>query len=272
MAGPDIRRLRHNVRIYLKLIVVQLRTVVEYRADFWIGIVGAALLHGAGLVFISAFFSRISAIEGWTVWEVALLYGQTMLAYGLRELLCDGPWTLRMQINRGDFDRVLVRPLSPALQTGASLASVHGVGNVTLGLTVFLVAAGRIDLEWTIGKVLWVLLTVTCGLVLISTIGFLANLISFWEPGVQGSFPFMVSNLVEFAKFPLELYGWGLRFLLTFVLPYGFVSYYPSLILLDKETELQWIGYLVPLAPVVLGLVTAWLWGKGLARYQGTGH
>ena len=268
----DPRRLRYNVRIYRKLILTQLRTMVEYRGDFWIGMAGAALMHGAGLVFIAAFFSRIPSVGGWTAWEVALLYGLVMVPYGLREMWADGVWTLRMQVNRGEFDRVLVRPLSPALQTAAALASMHGAGNLLLGLTVLLTAGARVGVDWTVGKALWVVLTLACGLVVVIAVSYLANMIHFWEPGGQSSFPFFVANTAEFAKFPLELYGWGLRFLLTALLPFGFVSYYPALILLDKESELRWLGYLTPLAPAILVAVTARLWRAGLGRYQGVGH
>jgi ABC-type uncharacterized transport system permease subunit len=65
-------RIRRLVRLYLRLQLIQLRTVVEYRGDFWIGILGATLMHGTGLVFISALFSRIREIAGWTVWEILI--------------------------------------------------------------------------------------------------------------------------------------------------------------------------------------------------------
>jgi ABC-2 type transport system permease protein len=148
---------------------------------------------------------------------------------------------------------------------------MHGAGNLLLGLAVLLTAGARVGVDWTVGKALWVVLTIACGLVVIA-ISFLANMIHFWEPGGRSSFPFFVANTAEFAKFPLELYGWGLRFLLTALLPFGFVSYYPALILLDKESELRWLGYLTLLAPVILAAVTARLWRAGLGRYQGVGH
>jgi ABC-2 type transport system permease protein len=266
------RRLRHNVWIYQRLILTQLRTMVEYRGDFWIGIVGAVLMHGAGLVFIAAFFGRIPAVGGWSAWEVALLYGLVMVPNGLREMWTDGVWSLRAQLNRGEFDRLLVRPLSPALQLAAGIASVHGVGNFLLGLVVLVTAAGRVGVEWTVGRVAWLLLTLACGFVIVVSIAFLANMIGFWEPGTQSGFPFFIANSAEFAKFPLDLYGWGLRALITAVLPFGFVSYYPALVLLDKESDLRWLGYLTPAVPVVVVAVTARIWRAGLGRYQGTGH
>jgi len=267
-----LTRLRFNFRIYVRLIVLQLRMFIEYRGDFWIGIVGAVLIQGASLVFISAIFSRIPEIGGWTVWEIALLYGFTVMAYGTRELLCDGPWMLRRTLNQGDFDRILVRPLSPALQTATLTSSIHGSGNVMLGVVVFLIAAGRADVDWTVLKVLWVVVAVICGVIIVSCVAFLANMIGFWEPGTSSAFPFMISNLIELVKFPLELYGWAIRIGLSSILPFAFVSYYPALVLLGKDSSVRGIGYLTPLIALLMIVVTALLWRKAIDRYQGVGH
>lgn len=265
-------RARYYARIYAKLIALQLRATVEYRGDFWIGILGAVLMHGSGLIFISVLFAHMPNVAGWTGWQVATLYGLTMIPTGLREMLADGIWTLRGQINQGQFDRVLVRPLSPAVQTMTSLASIHGSGNVLLGLVVFLIASGRAGIDWSIWKMLWALLTIACGLAIVTAMSFIANLMGFWEPGTLSGLPFMIANVVEFAKFPLELFAWPIRFLITFVLPYGFVSYYPGLVLLDKQTNWRYLGYATPLATILIAFVTAWLWRQGLKRYQGVGH
>ncbi len=41
-------RLVRAARLYGRLQLVQLRTYLEYEADFWIGIAGVALTHGVG--------------------------------------------------------------------------------------------------------------------------------------------------------------------------------------------------------------------------------
>lgn len=272
MLTLDLHRAQYYVRIYAKLIALQLRAAVEYRADFWIGILGAVLTNGIGLIFISVLFAHMPTVAGWTAWQVTMLYGLTMIPTGLREMAADGVWALRGQINQGQFDRVLVRPLSPAVQTMTSLASIHGTGNFVLGLVVFLVAANHAGIDWSLWKVLWELLTIVCGLAIITSMSFIANLMGFWEPGTLGGLPFMIANMIEFAKFPLELFAWPIRFLITFVLPYGFVSYYPGLVLLDKQTDWRYLGYATPLATLIIALVTSWLWRQGLRRYQGVGH
>lgn len=256
----------------LALQSIQLRTIVEYRGDFWIGILGATLMHGAGLVFISALFSRIPEIAGWTVWEVAILYGLALIPRGLTELFCDGPWTLRAKVNSGEFDRILVRPISPALQAATQLASIHGLGQLTLGTIVLLIGASRSGMDWTPWTIPFLLLVVLSSAVMLGALNYLVNMVGFWEPSTQSALPTMYAMMIDFGKFPLDIYNVVIRFVVTVVAPYAFVSYFPGLFLLGKDTPWRWLGLATPLVAAIVVALTAWLWRKALNRYQGVGH
>lgn len=272
LSFPSIASIRRNVRLYLKLQYVQLRTVIEYRGDFWIGILGATLMQGAGLVFLSAFFSRIQEINGWTVWEIAILYGLALTPKGLTELLCDGPWMLRALVNTGEFDRLLVRPVSPALQAATKIASIHGLGQLTLGIVAIGLGTSRSGMDWSLWKALFLIATIASGFVMICAINFLVNMVGFWEPSTQSALPTMYALLIDFAKFPLEIYSLVIRILVTVIAPFAFLSYFPGLVLLDKDTAWRWLGFASPLVTVIVVVLTGWLWHKALARYQGVGH
>ena len=272
IASPSLQSIRKNLRLYAKLQLVQIRAAVEYRGDFWIGILGAMLQQGAGLVFVTALFSQIPEVAGWTVWNIALLYGLTMLPKGLTELFCDGPWTLRGKVNSGEFDRVLVRPVSPALQSATAIVSIHGLGQAILGIVVLWLGMARseITLQWW--TVPYLLLIVLSSAVMIGALNFVINMTGFWEPSAQSALPTMLALVIDFAKFPLDIYNTAIRTLVTIILPYAFISYFPALLLLDRDTAWKWLGLATPFVTVGVILFTSWLWGKGLKRYQGVGH
>lgn len=260
------------LKFYLKLQFLQLRTAVEYNTDFWIGIAGAMLYQGSGLVFISALFSQIPEVEGWTVWEIALLYAMALIPKGITELLCDGPWALPALVNSGEFDRLLVRPIPPALQTATRIASIHGLGQTALGIVVFVMASDRANLDWTVAKALFFAVILLSSTIMIGAINFLVNMIAFWEPTAQSAFPTLFSQIIDFAKFPLDIYNVLIRGLITVLIPYAFITYFPGLVLLDKESSVRWLGYFSPLATAVVVLATSVLWRLGVNRYQGVGH
>jgi ABC-2 type transport system permease protein len=273
-ASPASRRptIPMMIRFYFRLQLVQLRTAIEYNADFWIGIAGATITQLSGLVFISALFSQVPEVEGWTVWEIALIYAMALVPKGITELFCDGPWALRMLVNSGQFDRLLVRPLPASLQTATQIASIHGVGQTGLGIVVFAMASSRAGIDWTAGKALLLAMVLVSSVVMIGAINFLVNMIAFWEPSTESSIPTLFSIMIDFAKFPLDIYNLFIRGLITIVIPYAFISYFPALVLLDKDSSARWLGYLTPVASALVVAVTAFLWNRGINRYQGVGH
>ncbi len=267
-----LQRLSRSLRLYYKLQLLQVRIYLEYRADFWIGILGMTLTQGAGLMFIWIIFKRIPQIGGWNVWQIAFLYALTIIPKGLTELLFNGQWQLRMLVNKGEFDRLLVRPLSPALQVSTQACGIHGLGSVLLGIFVLISAAHELQLSWAWWQYGFLCITIISAVIFIGSVDFATNSSAFWDSSASSAFPFLVQYGIEFAKYPLTLYGRLLQIVITWVLPFAFVSYYPSLILLGQAGTQTWLAYISPLAGPIMALIASFIWQRGLARYQGTGH
>jgi ABC-2 type transport system permease protein len=261
-----------TIKIFFRLQLVQLRAAVEYRADFWIAVVGAVLQQLVGITFLVTLFGHVDSLGGWSVWQIAVLHGLIMSADGLRELFADGVWALRMQVNNGAFDRVLVRPVSPALQQITALASIHGIGNVGTGVVLLVVGLARSGPDWHWWTLPVLVLAVLAGCVLNTAISFLANMIAFWEPGAQSAFPTLIGLMRDFAKFPLDIYGAALRILVTFLLPYAVISYFPSRLVLDIGDPAGWWAITPVIAATAAAVLAALVWRKGINRYQGVGH
>ncbi|EYB66459.1 MULTISPECIES: ABC-2 family transporter protein [Deinococcus] len=92
---------------------------------------------------------------------------------------------------------------------------------------------------------------------------------TFWtqERGI-GLFP-LFYNTINFSRYPLTVYPAAVRFVLTFVLPYAFIAFYPAAGLLrGAYALLGWLTLPVGLAVFALGLL---VWQRGTARYEGAG-
>jgi len=62
----------------------------------------------------------------------------------------------------------------------------------------------------------------------------------------------------------------ALHFILTHVIPIGFVAFYPSQIFLCPE-DVSPLIYFSPLIGVGLFALTYWIWTQGVNSYTGTG-
>lgn len=80
----------------------------------------------------------------------------------------------------------------------------------------------------------------------------------------------MIFSFADFAQYPLEAFGLGIKFVLTVVIPYGFVSYYPVSCMLGKESFLYIVYELGIL--FVLVVLALKLWKFGMKKYESAGN
>lgn len=66
-----------------------------------------------------------------------------------------------------------------------------------------------------------------------------------------------------------ELSG-ALRFAFTYIIPIGFVAFYPSQLFLRPE-DVSPLIYFSPIVGIGLFALTYWIWTKGVNSYTGTG-
>ncbi len=141
-----------------------------------------------------------------------------------------------------------------------------------MGVSVVLAeSVYRLQLAWNGWDVLLLALTLLNAVLLMGSINLLTNCIAFWDPSASSSFPFLIQNFCDFGKFPLTLYNRLMQFILTWLVPFAFVSYYPGLVLLRRAEASPWLAYGAPLSDPLLLIAIAVL-RIGLSRYQRTGH
>lgn len=268
-----LSRYLHFIYIYRRLLLVHIRTHLEYEADFWIGVVGLLLTQVVGLIFLSVLFDYIPEVKGWRIWEVIFLYALTVMSSGLVEIFYVGHWRLRRLVNTGEFDRLLVRPMPPALQLITQDSNIDGFGSITLGGILIWQASQKIPIYWNSALILFFILSLISSVIIIGSINFVTNCIAaFWSGASNSSFPFIIANFREFVKYPITLYSHFMQIMLTWVLPFAFISFHPSSVILQKPGSQFWVGCLTPIIGIIVAFVTKFIWKLGLLRYQGTGN
>lgn len=267
-----VTHIRRNIRLYLRLQLLQARAIFEYRADFWLNIVGMALRQVAVFVFIVALFTKVPNVQGWTQPEIILLYALAVLPRGIVQLFFNGVWWLSSYIHTGKFDQLLVRPFPIVLQVMALDFSIEGAANILLGIVGFIYANQGLGVVWNIGQWLFLVFTLVLSAVIMASIDLATHCALFWNPASGDRIPYIAEYLVEFAKYPITLYDQVIRSIITWILPFAFVSYFPALILLGKATAGSWVAYCSPIVGVIAVLLATLLWRRGLMQYQSAGN
>lgn len=257
-------------RLALAYISMLTKARLSYRADFLIQVGSDLLLQAVDIAFLAVVFSRVKALSGWSFDEALFIYGFFLIPFALFNASFAALSDLGGRyVVGGELDRLLVRPLGSLLQVVLELLRPQALNGVLLGLVLVSIASARLGLHWSALDVSSAL-TGTLGAWLVYGglwVGVAST--SFWtqERGM-GLFPIFY-NAINFSRYPLTIYPAAVRFLLTFLLPYGFIAFYPAAGLLREEyASLGWLTLPVGMVVFLVGIL---IWHKGLARYEGAG-
>jgi ABC-2 type transport system permease protein len=116
--------------------------------------------------------------------------------------------------------------------------------------------------------VLYLIVAVLSGGAIFIALNLITATSAFW---IVESIPVtqIVFNTHQFAKYPLSIYHRNIGLLLTWVIPYGFASFYPASYLLGRDVgALAWLGPAVAAGLLFLGYR---VWQFGLRHYASTG-
>lgn len=255
--------------LYGAFLLQRFKILMEYRVNFLIGATSTIFLQAAGIATIWAVMSQVPELNGWSFDEVLMVYGLVTLAKSINHMFADNLWTLGNQyIRTGGFDRFLVRPIDPLFHLLADRFCHDGIGNFLVGALLVAKSSAALGIPWTPLNLAYLAAAVLSGGVIFIALNLLTCVSAFW---IMDSVP--VTRLVFdnhlFAQFPLSIYPKAVGIWLTWVIPYGFASFYPASHLLGREVGLlAWMG--IPVAALLL-VVSYRFWQFGLRHYSSTG-
>ncbi len=255
--------------LYRFFLIQRFKILMEYRLNFFIGATSTAILQAASLAAIWVVMRQIPSLNGWNFYEVILIYGFLTMGESITHMFADNLWTIGWNyVRSGDFDRFLVRPINPLFHLLADRFCHDGIGNFITGAVLIGVAMQQLGIAITPLRILYILITVISGGLIFIALNLITATSAFW---IMESIPVtqMVFNMSEFAKYPLSIYHNSIRIILTWIIPYGFVSFFPASYLLGHDVGI--LVWLSPLVAIVFIFVAYRIWLFGLRHYSGTG-
>jgi ABC-2 type transport system permease protein len=269
-----LARLSWSVRAYLLLAAAWVRVSLAYRASFWMMTVAQFVITGLDFVAIVIMFASVDALGGFSLPEVAFLYGGAGLCLGVADLLIGNIERLGTRIRLGTLDAMMVRPVPLFAQVAADQFALRRLGRISQSVLVLAWSLVALDLDWTPSKVLVLGYLVVCGTAIFTAFFVMGGALQFFtvdSAEIANAFTYGGNTL---AQYPMTIYPRELVKALTFLVPIGFVNWYPSLYILDRPDPFglpEGLQLASPVAAVVLGLLAAWAWRTGVRRYRSTG-
>lgn len=263
-----------GLKVYGHLVGARMRSDLQYRTSFFLFLAAQTLVAAGELASIAVLFSRLDALAGWSVGEVAFLYALSGVAFGIGDLFISQVELASVHIKAGTFDSFLIRPVGALLQLSATEFALRRLGRSIVPGAALVLALARLDIDWSVAHLLLVPVTIASGVGIYGAIWVLTSCLSFWTVETQeiaNAFTYGGNTLTSY---PIDVYGGVLRRIVVFVIPLAFVAYLPAAELLDKPLPYglpHAIAWLAPAVAVVLVAIARTVWLLAIRHYRSTG-
>ena len=265
---------RWYLRLYFSLISSRIRSQMQYRVSFVAETMGTLLITALDFAMVAILLTRFQAIGGWTLGEVAFLYGASAVSFSLAELMIGGFEDFEDWVVRGEFDQLLLRPLPITFQMITSRFPTRRFGRLAQGLLALGVSLVILKPAWNAGQALFFPIMLLGGMLLFMAVFVAGATMSFWAPQAHEAVNIFSYGGQFMTSYPMHIYQEWLVTLFTFLIPMAFINYYPSLYLLGKPDPLglpAFMPFLSPIVAIVAIRLAIALWRRGVGHYQSTG-
>lgn len=267
-------RVGEALRTYRLIAAMWIRSTMAYRASFAMTTFGNFAATALDFVAILLMFTRVDALGGWTLGEVAFLYGVAGLCFGLADLAVGSMERLGRRVRDGTLDTLLVRPAPVLAQVAADRFALRRLGRVMQGVLVLGYALTVVDVDWTAAKLLLMPVMLLSGAAIFCAVFVAAAAFQFVAQDaseVSNAFTYGGTTMLQY---PPTVFALDLVRGVTFVVPLAFVNWLPASYVLGRPYPLdlpEWVAFAPPFVAVACCAPAGWAWRAGLRSYRSTG-
>ena len=223
------------LKLYRAFVANCLSRALEFRAQFFAGIVAYLVWNGVTLLLVEAIFSGTSAVRGWTREEMYVHLGTFIvlesLCYGV---LGPNMWRFASSVRDGGLDLILTKPVSTQFFVSLRYLDFNSVLNTLAGIALMIFGLMRAEAVPSPGQwILWLAL-LGCGLALSYCVWFFCVCFSIWTVKLDSA-AVIFDPVLQMARFPIQVYPARLQGFLTYALPVAFLTTFPTQALLGRS-------------------------------------
>lgn len=260
---------KYYAKTYLMMISQDIKSKMQFRTDFYVSSLGMLATNLSGLLSFWILFNSIPDIQGWNYNQMIFLYGFSLLALTPVQLFFDNIWNISGKVLRGDFIIYCLRPVNIFFYYIAEVFDMKGLSQLTFGGIILVYAWVKLSIALSVLNILLLILTLLGASMVMIGIMVLASSSAFWITNSTAVMMFMF-KFKDYSKYPMTIFNAVFRFVFSFLIPIGFIAFYPSQMFLEPNS-LTIMALLSPVMGIVFFALGYKVWMRGAVAYSGTG-
>lgn len=229
-------------KLWLLLSTYTAQTALLTRFGALIFVVSKFLRFFIFLIFIAVIGTRVSAIGGYTIWDMVLFFMTFSFIDTAAQLLFREVYRFRWYIIEGRFDYVLVNPVSPLFRSLLGGADILDIPLLIFAFVGIGIAGVHISTPSFFDVVFYIVLLIN-GLLIATSFHIFVLGMGITTTAVDNTI-MLYRDLTQMVRVPVSLYQEPLRSILTFAIPIGIMISYPAQALIGLlSLQFVWIAF-----------------------------
>ncbi|MFH1209842.1 MAG: ABC-2 family transporter protein [archaeon] len=257
------------LRLFNKTFALELSSEMAYKTNFLIKSLALITADLIGPLVTLLIYNNSSGIPGWSFEEFLLFQGTFVFIMGLSHFsLIMLPYRVIDNVREGTFDKVLIKPYNPLLYLSFTSVDLEGLAEVFAGLFLIVYSFIKLNLILFSFNSLFYIFLVVIGFIFLYSVFVLMSALAFLFVKSFGLFD-LFFKIMDVGRYPITIYEGGMRFLFTFIIPIGIVSFYPASVLIRGLNLLTVIEIIIPISLFLI--FSIWMWNRAIKKYTSAG-
>jgi ABC-2 type transport system permease protein len=257
------------MKVYIDYLKLHLKSILEYKLSFILSMFSQIFVFFTYYFLIIALFQKFSNLKGYNLYEILLTFSIIHFGFATNEVFARGIDQFDDLIVQGSFDRILLRPRNILLQVIGYQIDYTKLARVIQSIIVMIVALINLNIEWSILKVITLILMLLSSIAIFFGIFLLAASYCFLT--VQG---LEVRNVFtdggkNVAQYPIGIFSKYFVKIFTYIIPYACVNYYPLMYFIGKSDNTLYA--FLPIIVFIYLIPCFLIFNKGSKNYLSTG-
>lgn len=233
------------IRLYREFFKQSLMKLMAYRVNFFLIFISNFAYFAVQLIFLQVIFSNVDSLAGWTKYEMIFYIGTFNI---IDSLWIFGPYfnlvSFPELIRRGMLDYYITKPVNAQFIISLRNVEIGSLISVLAGVAIIFYALDQGNMVLTFGSFVLYIIAIFHALLVEYAVYFMMTCLSFWT--VKTDFVEKVHGIIcYFSNRPVDIYKGVIRFILCYILPYGFVMTIASKSAVKSINLGEYIAFLV---------------------------
>lgn len=235
-----IEKIKHHWEVLKYSAILAFKRECEYSSYLFCWMFMIPIEIFSGFYMLKVIMDRVGELNGWTFGQVAFLYGVGVFSHGFQDLFFIQTRWIESDVLEGGYDRMLVRPLGVFFQFCVGTVNLCGLFSLIPGIIIFTYGCIAVEFQWTLANALMLILVVVGGTMIQAAIYTLTGSVAFWTKKSQVLVGVNLQLFDKTTQWPMTIYPKWFIGIFSFLIPMGFVSFYPACGLLGIDSGIEW--------------------------------